>query len=474
MTTQQRTLGWALNVLVSSCLMFFITRNVVANIMMDYPAVPEYLVKALTSLPTFTGLFATFAMGSLALRASKVKLLVSVAVGTFAFTMIFFVNGLLHGPFWVYVLACVPGGYGVGGFAPLMNTIIGETFDYEMRAGRIAAYNVANNMGCFVILFLSGQIAAGHGGADWPYAYLLGLYCPVSCMAFVLLMRRSGYRDDAISRVERQTASGRTSDAMAPCPQPSPVYAMARRSARGALALVIGIGFLHCCYYIGINAFYTNVSTWIVHRGLGTAIQTGRATALVRATLIGMSFLYPLWARLLRRWMIPVGYLLGAVGLLGMLFEGSTMMGVYVCSVLLAAGTSLAHSTVYAKALNCVPERLHAISSSLMWGIANAGAFFSAFILAGLSRALGGGMETELVAGIVILIVCAVVAVAVFAIKQSQSSAEGMSAEGVSALRPQPSRPAVGSASTRKRFSQAPSGTRGRHRAARATSAALR
>ena len=469
MTTQQRTLGWALNVFVSSCLMFFITRNVVANIMADYPAVPEHLVKALTSLPTFTGLFATFAMGPLALRMSKVKLLASVAACSFAFSMGFLVNGLLHGPFWVYVLACVPGGYGVGGFAPLMNTIIGETFDHDARAGRIAAYNVANNVGCFAILLISGQIAAGHGGADWPYAYLLGLYCPVSCVAFLLLMRRSGYRDDEASRASRAAESGRAPDDVAPCPEPSPIYAAARRTARGAVALVIGIGFLHCCYYIGINAFYTNVSTWVVHRGLGTAIQTGIATALLRATLIGMSLLYPFLARALKRWMIPAGYLLGAVGLVCMLLEDTTMAGVYTCSVFLAAGTGLAHSTVYAKALNCVPERLQAVSSSLMWGIANAGAFFSAFILAGLSRAVGGGMETELVAGIVILIVCAAVAVAVFAIRQPQPSAED-----VSAPQPLPTQPAVGSARTRKRFSQASLGARGRHRAARATSAALR
>ena len=104
-------------------------------------------------------------MGPVALKFDKTKLLVFSHLQHGDISLIFFANGILHGPFEIYYVAVVFGGFAMGSFAPLMNLIIrGKFFRERERAGRIASYNVTNNLGHFFILFISGRIAATGGG----------------------------------------------------------------------------------------------------------------------------------------------------------------------------------------------------------------------------------------------------------------------------------------------------------------------
>lgn len=405
MTKRQKMISYTLNFYVTSILMYMITQNVVANIMASYPEVADYTVKSLTTLPTLFGLISTFAMGPIALKFDKTKLLVIVMCSMAIFSLIFFGNGIMHGPFQVYYIAVVFGGFAMGSFAPLMNLIIGENFDEDDRAGRIASYNVTNNFGAFFILLISGRIAATNGGANWPYAYLLGLYCFLTTAVFYVMIKKAGYRDDKEARAER-AAKNVAED------KPNVKFSEIPKKVIG---IVAAIGILHCVFYIGLNAYYTNVSTWINENGLGDAAQAGNATSLVRFTLIIMTFLYPFWSKILKNWMIPCGYLLGACAMMCMLNIHS-IWGVYAAAFFVAFGTSIAHSTIYSKALNYVPESFAPISSTIVWGLANSGAFFATYVLAAISGALGGGMPTQLKAGSIILVCCAIVAIVIFVI----------------------------------------------------------
>ena len=339
------------------------------------------------------------------MKFDKTKLLVLVMLSMGAFSLIFFANGLAHGPFELYYVAVVFGGFAMGSFAPLMNLIIGENFDEEDRAGRIASYNVTNNFGAFFILLISGRIAATNNGANWPYAYLLGLYCFLTTAVFYVMIKKSGYRDDKAARAERAAANAQAE-------KPNVKFSEIPKKVIG---IVAAIGILHCVFYIGLNAYYTNVSTWINDNGFGNAAQAGNATSLVRFTLIIMTFLYPFWSKVLKSWMIPCGYLLGAIAMLCMLNIHS-IWGVYAAAFFVAFGTSIAHSTIYSKALNYVPENFAPISSTVVWGLANSGAFFATYVLAAISGALGGGMRTQLMAGSIILVACMVVAIVIFVV----------------------------------------------------------
>lgn len=65
--------------------------------------------------------------------------------------------------------------------------------------------------------------------------------------------------------------------------------------------------------------------------------------------------------RLLKDWMIPCGYALAAIGLVFMLKMDTTIWGIYICAFFIAFATSIAHSTIYSKALNYVPDSIVAI-----------------------------------------------------------------------------------------------------------------
>ncbi len=405
MTKRQRQISYTLNFYVTSILMYMITQNVVANIMVSYPDVADYAVKSLTTLPTLFGLIATFAMGPVALKFDKTKLLVLVMCSMGIFSLIFFANGILHGPFEIYYVAVVFGGFAMGSFAPLMNLIIGENFSESERAGRIASYNVTNNLGAFFILFISGRIAATGGGENWPYAYLLGFYCFITTAVFYVMIKKSGYRDDREAKA-RRAAENMESE------KPDVKFSQIPKKIIG---IVAAIGILHCVFYIGLNAYYTNVSTWISENALGDAAQAGNATSLVRFTLIVMTFLYPFWSKVLRSWMIPCGYLLGAIAMICML-KIPSIWGVYAAAFFVAFGTSIAHSTIHARALNYVPENFAPISSTVVWGLSNAGAFFATYVLAAISGTVGGGMRTQLSAGSIILFVCMAAAIVIFVI----------------------------------------------------------
>ena len=355
MTKRQRQISYTLNFYVTSILMYMITQNVVANIMVSYPDVADYAVKSLTTLPTLFGLIATFAMGPVALKFDKTKLLVLVMCSMGIFSLIFFANGILHGPFEIYYVAVVFGGFAMGSFAPLMNLIIGKNFSESERAGRIASYNVTNNLGAFFILFISGRIAATGGGENWPYAYLLGFYCFITTAVFYVMIKKSGYRDDREAKA-RRAAENMESE------KPDVKFSQIPKKIIG---IVAAIGILHCVFYIGLNAYYTNVSTWISENALGDAAQAGNATSLVRFTLIVMTFLYPFWSKVLRSWMIPCGYLLGAIAMICML-KIPSIWGVYAAAFFVAFGTSIAHSTIHARALNYVPENFAPISSTVL------------------------------------------------------------------------------------------------------------
>ncbi len=409
MEKKQKQIGLALNIYVSSILMFYITQNVRAYIGMSYPGVSDTTVTSLITIPTAFALVVSFLIGPLALRFSKVVLLTFVMLSMGAYSLIFFFVGITNGPFWMLIVACAFAGIGQGGFAPLMNTIIGENWEEEQRANRIAVYNVANNCGAVCILFLSGRIGAGNDGANWPYAYLLGLYCFLTTAIFLILIKKAGYKDDRAARAIRLSSNEKEGSASAKISD----------IPKKTLAFILFVGLLHCVFYIGINAYYTNVSAYIItEHGLGSSAQVGNATSLVRVTLIIMTFLYPLWSKVLKDWMIPIGYSLVAIALFIMLTVNSSIWGIYVTALLVGSATSLVHSTIYAKSLNYVPTGVAAISTSLIWGIANIGPFFATYILAFFSSTFGGGMATQIKVGIAIAVMTTITAIIIFVLRK--------------------------------------------------------
>ena len=117
MTKQQKQITWAMNIYVSSILMYYITQNVKAYIGLSYPEVSDVTVTSLITIPTMFALVFSFIIGPLAMRFNKVALMTIVMCCMGAYSLIFFFNGLMHGPFFLYTVACALAGFAQGGFA---------------------------------------------------------------------------------------------------------------------------------------------------------------------------------------------------------------------------------------------------------------------------------------------------------------------------------------------------------------------
>lgn len=407
-------ISWGLYIFATSNVIYMITQNVRAYIEMDYPEISSVAAAQLISFPTLFGLFASLIVGFIAIKVSKIALLAFIRTCMLAFSIIMIVGGFLHAPFWVYYVGTVLCGISLGGFGPLMNAIIGEIFEENERAPRISMYNVFVNIGGVVILQLSGRLAAGNDGQNWPFAYTLGLWCVISITVFLILVKKGGYSDSQEARAKRAEKAR----AIGLEDENSATKIRFKDLPKKVIGFVLMVAVLHCIYYIGINGYYLNLSNYIItEHELGTSAQAGNCTSMTRVFLIIMQFTYPFWMKLFKDWLIPVGYLFVAIGLGTAYFVDTSMFGIYVAAACAGISTGLVHAAVYTKALNFVPAVFRSVSSSVAWGIGNAGPFFATYVYALVNMLIAPGMGAQLVAGVVISLITVVAAVIIFVVK---------------------------------------------------------
>lgn len=411
---QYQMISFALYIFATSNVVYMITQNVRAYIEMDYPNISSIAAAQLISFPTLFGLFASLIVGFVALKISKVVLLAFIRCCMLAFAILMIVGGLMHAPFWVYYIGTVLCGISLGGFGPLMNSIVGEIFEENERAAKISMYNVFVNLGGVIMLWGSGRLAAGNDGANWPYAYILGLWCVVAITVFLIMIKKGGYSDSKEARqkrLERRKELGLEDENAGE-------KVRFKDLPRKVVGFVILIAILHCVFYIGINAYYLNLSNYIItEHELGTSAEAGNCTSLTRVLLIVMQFTYPIWFKIFKDWLIPVGYLFVAIGLAAAYFIDSSMFGIYCAAACAGIATGLVHATVFAKALNFVPQAFRSISSSVSWGVANAGPFFATYVYALVNLTIADGIGAQLVAGTVIACITVVASIIIFVIK---------------------------------------------------------
>jgi len=411
LTPKQKKLALAINVYMTTFLMFYITTSVKAYIGMYYPEVPDTLVTSLISLPTICGLIAAVLVGPISMKVSKIGLMIFAMASMGVYGLIMFWAGITHADFGWLVFATVIAGIGQGLFAPLANTLISENFLSEDRAKTIARYNVWENCGAFVILMVSGRIAAGNDGANWPYAYLLSIACFATTLFFFIMVKKAGVKEKEVApEVLAQQSADKVS--IKDIPMSLIVY-------------IVAIALIHCFYYVGINSYYLNVSNYIItEHGLGSSIQSGNAGSIVRGVLVVSTFIFPIWEKILKRWMIPFGYCVPLFGLFLMYNFTDSLFGIYGCATCVAIGTSIVHSSFYSKATTHVPLRIVPLAISIMWGIANCGAYIAVYWQAWFGPLFGDGMEGKIIAGMVALVGVIIASIFAFVIKAPKSQVE--------------------------------------------------
>lgn len=409
--TKQKQVMLSINVFVLVFLMTFITRVVKAYIGIAYPDQSDISVQNLITLPSIYGMVAALLIGPIALKVRKSTLTSLTMVFMILHCVVFYLTGLLKLPFWLLQVASFLGGVAIGVYIPLLNSIISDHFPAEKRGDCIAQYNVWINIGGVVITYAAGWLAAGNNGANWYNAYLLGIASIVGLIVFNILAKKNDIDTPSITAEAPQSADKAKKPGIRDIPGK-------------VFGWIILMGLVHGLFYVTQNAFNANVSSYIITEyNLGTSVQAGTATSLVRFALIPFTALYPVFRKYLKDWMIPIGYLVMGIGLLVMMVTKS-LAGAYICAILCGLSTALVHSAFYAKASRYVPIALVPISMSLVSCLVNTGTGFSSYILEFFANMLGGGMNNRFLAGMIISVVIAVAAVFMYIVKKPTYSEE--------------------------------------------------
>lgn len=412
MNSKQKQVMLSINVFVLFFLMTFIAQVTRAYVGLDYPDVASSTVSLLITIPNLSALVFAILIGPFSVKRNKVSLLSTALIAMILHCVIYYINGRAHGPFAWYLIAGACGGYGIGTYIPLINSILSDHFPGDERSKRIANYNVWINVGGVALLQLAGIIAAKNDGAQWYNAYLLGILAVLGLASFLVLAKRAQANVPSIVAVDQTSAQ-------APRIRDIPPK---------ILAWVVFMGLVHCLFYVTQYAFNINASNYIITEyALGTSVQAGTATSLVRFALIVFTALYPFFQKLLKEWMIPVGYLFVGIGLLIMMLAKS-LAGAYICACCVGLATSLAHSTFYGKASRYVPIVLVPVAMSIVQGLVSAGSFVSVYVLNFFAQLMGGGMSKQFLAGIIISIVIAIAAVFMYVVKKPTYNNEAVEA----------------------------------------------
>jgi MFS family permease len=291
------------------------------------------------------------------------------------------------------VAATVFAGIAQGTSMTLMSSMIGEFVPPEKSATYVAIGLAVMNAGSVFMNLAGGAIAAGKGGANWPYTYYLGLLAIPALIAFTILMPKKPDASAADARTGNDDAG----------PPPAAITKFPMKN--------VAIGVLAVFYSTCISGFMFFVSVYIVNEfQLGTSIETGIANSLFTGAGLVAGFTYSFWAKIFKKMLSIVSFSLMAVGLFAMMMITTHLAGVYLAAILLGWGLNTINPNIMGFIIQNTPPKLIPVGISLLIAGANVGMTIAIYVLNFLSGLIGGGLRNVLLVCAVGMAICTVFA----------------------------------------------------------------
>jgi MFS family permease len=370
---------------------------------------------SLLTLPGIFALFVSFGIGPLALKINKKYLLLfSVASTLIYFAILAFVGA--RGPFAALLVAAGILGISRGSVTALVNSIIGEFLEPAKRATNIALCSAIMQGGSGLMAILGGWIAAGNDGANWPISHLLGFLSIPTMIVFAIMMPK---KPDA----PEPAADDGQDDKTPGLAESSDAEKAFKKVKRSMFIKIFAIIALHFIFMICLAAYWINSSIYIIiEHELGTSANAGMVSSsyTLLAVFIGLS--YRLWGKLFRKWIVPLGYALVALGLFTMLTVTTTIAGIWSAALMFGVGMNLANPYIVSQIMSLSPPKLMPVAISLYMGCMNLSMFLAPYILSFTGGAFGGGIVGSLRVATYAMPLCTVAAVFLFTLERKQVS----------------------------------------------------
>jgi MFS family permease len=289
-------------------------------IFVQFSDLPITTLLLVSTLPSLTVIPATIISGSIAGNKVSFKILAIIGMALFViggvapYFMTDFTNILIQRAIF---------GIGLGIMSPLANSLVMGVYEGDKVATMTGIVTLSMNIGGMVLQFLGGYLA----GIGWNYAFLPHALGIVSLVLVIFFL---------------------------PEPPKAPATSETAAAPKDKLPMKLWIIVIaYGIYTLSIYPMLVNMSTLIVDRGLGTTATAGVVLALltiggmVAGTVFGKVF------KISGRFIMAVGYGLGAVGLALVSFAGNIAIlsaGVFIegfaMSTLIPASMMLISMTV--------------------------------------------------------------------------------------------------------------------------------
>jgi MFS family permease len=406
MTTQKRALV-AIYIISFVLLLQGLTGTTIAYIIDSYSDVPPVSVQQIVSLPAIFGLIVSFAIGPIAMKINKKYLTIICALMILIYFGIFAFVGS-KGPLSMLLFATVFAGVAQGSAMTLASSMVGEFVGAEKSANYVAISLALMNGGGALMAILGGAIAAGNGGANWPYAYYLGVLLIPAIIAFGIIMPKQPEGADP------QAAHEEAGPGAAPAPA-----GKEKLPARD-----IAIGILAIFSSVCICGFLFYISVYIVNEfKLGTSVEAGIANSIFTIAGLVTGFTYAIWAKLFKKLLIVVSFGLVTLALFCMMSFTATIFGAFAAALLLGWGFNMMNPYIMGFIMQITPPRLAPVGISFLMAGANVGMFIAIYVLNFLSGLLGGGLKNVLLICTVGMALCTVAAFFVYRTREPAAMA---------------------------------------------------
>ncbi len=381
--------------IVICCVLYLQTMSssLIAYIMQSYNNIDPTNVKLLLTIPGMIGLFVSFAVGPISMKINKKYMIIFCALCSLTYFVLFAAVGA-NGPFKLLILAAVFMGISQGSTRTLTTSVISDFLQPKEKASFCALTTALQNGGGAVINLIGGSIAAGNGGADWPKAYLLGLIILPAVIVFALFMPKEAVVE---------TAAGTSA-------------AAGEEQEQGFIPpKVLLVILCNTVFAIGVCSFQYNFSEYIIvtHK-LGTSVEASMVNSLYLVVGLIVGVIYPVFMKLFKRFIAPVGYCIFALGVLMMITIHTNIFVVYLSTIMIGVGFNIGNPFASAFVMQITPKKWVPVAISLLFGGVNLGMFFSTYILKFFSGFLGGGVQNTLTVGCIAGLLCAACAVVLY------------------------------------------------------------
>ena len=349
--------------------------GIIPAVIAHYAGFDETTVQTAFSIPMLMGVPATLITGWISPKIGKrIPLLIGIAL-VFLIGTIPAISDISFSMF-VTVMAFI--GVGAGCIAATATGLIADHFEGHERSNVMGLQSTFTNAGGMLIAFMGGLLIET---GNWRNAFFIYLYAiPIFIVAMICIPK------------EKKTASAENA-------KPEGKVKL-NRDVLVLCSMILCIGFV-----VGIAN--TNAALLVEERGLGSPAVANYAASWMRMIGIVVGILFGLFAKALKRFLLPTSFLVFSMGLLIIAYSNSLAI-FYFGHIVAGAGISVAMPAGLARSAQSAGPASATFAISMFLSSNSLAMFFSPMIINPVSRAIADGTAQSrfIIGAIVAAMIC--------------------------------------------------------------------